>query len=186
MLERGGGELGQSRQHVLQMVLRGGLEWRACMHGLIWDIIRFHFETKIYTFSLPTMSTSGRMWLTRDVVFAAERVPFGQWPQDIMHTVQLHIPKQPSQHRKRDRNFRKKFRTTDSATADTKQSNIRPFSSTTPLVGRTTRVATVEMTTNNADTPNSNNNHNNHNHNNNNHNNNNNTNTNNQQQQQQF
>jgi len=53
MLERGGGELGQSRQHVFANGFTGwfGVD---IMHalGLIKDIIRFHFETKIYTFSL--------------------------------------------------------------------------------------------------------------------------------------
>ena len=42
------------------------------------------------------MTTPGRLWLTRDIVRAAEKVPFGNWPNESMHTVHLHIPQKPT------------------------------------------------------------------------------------------
>lgn len=37
----------------------------------------------------------GRIWLTRDVVRAAERVAYGSWPSGTLHTVDLHVPSRP-------------------------------------------------------------------------------------------
>ena len=76
------------------------------------------------------MSTSGRLWLTRDIVLAAEQVPFGEWPKERMHTVTLHVPKKPSESRKRNHSFgRKKLIVADGVTATKRSTNNSSSSS---------------------------------------------------------